>query len=114
MGDFAYCQTCLRGHWPETIKPHYVKRTSGDPWYWLNRGVAMVGKRPGYFLTEPTYGPSEEKWYWTKRFGSALVAGGILGTLLVTTCIICCCCHCKRKRREDLMMMKCFALSIAV
>ena len=21
----------------QTIKPHYVKRTSGDPWYWLNR-----------------------------------------------------------------------------
>ena len=32
------------------------------------RGVAMVGKHPGYFLTEPTYGPSEEKWYWTKRY----------------------------------------------
>ena len=32
------------------------------------RGVAMVGKLPGYFLTEPTYGPSEEKWYWTKRY----------------------------------------------
>ena len=29
-----------------------------------------------------------------------MVAGGILGTLLVTTCIICCCCHCKRKSRE--------------
>ena len=36
----------------------------------------------------------------SSRFGSALVAGGILGTLVVSTCCICCCCHYKRSKRE--------------
>ena len=36
----------------------------------------------------------------SSRFGSAFVAGGILGTLVVSTCCICCCCHYKRSKRE--------------
>jgi len=68
------------------------------------RGVAMVGKagnredmKPHYI--ERTYGETDH-WYWFNRFGSALVAGGILGTLVVSTCCICCCCHYKRSKRE--------------
>merc|ERR1712130_889982 len=71
------------------------------------RGVAMVGKagnremEPHY--VDRTFGESDH-WYWLNRFGSALVAGGILGTLVVSTCCICCCLHYRRKKAEERRM----------
>jgi len=69
------------------------------------RGVAMVGKagnredmKPHYI--DRTYGETDH-WYWVNRFGSALVAGGILAALVVSTCCICCCLHYKRRKAEE-------------
>jgi len=66
------------------------------------RGVAVVGSHGsshGVYTTPRTFGESES-WYWFNRFGSILVAGGILATLVSSVCCVCCCLQYKRTKKE--------------
>merc|ERR1719403_285868 len=68
----------------------------------FGRGVAMVGgggRVYGDYTTPRTFGESES-WYWFNRFGSILVAGGILATLVTSVCCVCCCLQYKRTKKE--------------
>merc|ERR1719357_1801881 len=68
----------------------------------FGRGVAMVGgggRFCGDCTTPRTFGESES-WYWFNRFGSILVAGGILATLVSSVCCVCCCLQYKRTKKE--------------
>ena len=82
-------------------------------WYWVSLKTTSwtqfifplafcTNHHQGLILTLSIFSCPGTLLFLTKaRFGSALVAGGILGTLVVSTCCICCCLHYKRRKAEE-------------
>lgn len=82
-------------------------------WYWVSLKTTSwtqfifplafcTNHHQGLILTLSIFSCPGTLLFLTKaRFGSALVAGGILAALVVSTCCICCCLHYKRRKAEE-------------